>query len=240
MQQRYPLLPAYYRLAEDLRSKIENGELKPGDMIPPATQLAEQYGVSIMTVRQGLALLAQRGYIKTVQGKGSFVAAPPTDTLVLRFSDSHLLGEGRNVKVRLLGFQIFPADPAVAERLGVKEGAKVIKIKRLLSDGEEPVALDYRFLIYIKGMPLLEKEIAYAAFPDLVARHSEVFLVKSILEISACALTAEEAEVLEVSPGFPGLCLEQVIYLLDGRPVGWSRMVCRGDRLTLKAASHDL
>ncbi|MGB9660747.1 MAG: GntR family transcriptional regulator [Moorellaceae bacterium] len=238
MEERSEYLPAYYRLAEDIREKIENGELKPGDPIPPANRLAEQYGVSLMTVRQGLSILVRRGYLKSIQGKGTFVTIPSADALTLNFSDKHLLGEDKEVKVKLLNLEIPVADDMVADRLGLKAGTKVIKVKRLLYTDEGPVALDFRFLPYIKGVPLLEKEIAYAAFPEVVARHREIFLLQSTLEISACVLQGEEAEVLEVSEGHPALCLEQVIRLKDGRPVGWSRMLARGDRLTLKATSR--
>lgn len=240
MEERSSFLPAYYRLAEDLRAKIERGEFKPGDMIPSTAQLAQQYGVSPMTVRQGLALLAKGGYIKTIQGKGSFITAPRVDTLILRFSDNCLPGENRNVKVKLLNLNIVSADSEAAERLGVKIGAKIIKMKRVLSGDEGPMAVDSRFLPYLKGVPLLEKEIAYAAFPDVVARHTEVFRVKSVLEISACALSQEEAELLEVAVGSPGLLLEQIIYTTNNRPIGWSKMICRSDRFVLRAASHPL
>jgi len=238
VQERSAFLPAYYRLAEDLRAKIERGEFKPGDMIPSTAQLARQYGVSPMTVRQGLALLAKDGYIKTVQGKGSFITVPPIDTLVLRFVDNSLLGEDRNIKVKLLNLNIVAADSGVAEKLGVEIGAKIIKIKRVLSGDEGPIAVDSRFLPYLKGVPLLEKEIAYAAFPEVVARHTDVFLAKSSLEISACALSPEEAELLEVPAGSPGLLLEQIIYSNNNRAIGWSKMICRGDRLVLRATSH--
>ncbi len=238
MEERSSFLPAYYRLAEDLRARIESGELKPGSMLPSVAQLAARYGVSTMTVRQGLALLAKRGYLKTVQGKGSFVTAPRRDLLALRLGDSFLLGESKDVQVKLLELRVVPASPEVAEKLGVEEGAKVIAIRRLLLREGVPVALDLRFLPYLKGVPLLEKELAYAAFPDLVAQHAELFCVKSTLEVSARLLAKEEAEALAAPAGSPGLCLEQTIFAPDGRPVGWSRMVCRGDRFTLKAVSH--
>ncbi|CEP66582.1 Transcription regulator HTH, GntR [Moorella glycerini] len=238
MEGRNEYLPAYYRLAEDIREKIESGELKPGDAIPPANRLAEVYGVSLMTVRQGLTILVRMGYLKSVQGKGTFVTAPSAGTLILPFSDKHLLGQDKEVKVKLLNLEIPAADEIVADRLAIKKGTKVIKVKRLLYADEGPVAVDFRFLPYIKGMPLLEKEIAYAAFPEVIAQYREIFLVQSSLEIYACTIRCEEAELLEVEEGHPALCLEQLIRLKDGRPVGWSRMMARGDRLTLKATSR--
>lgn len=231
-------VPAYYRLAEDLKAKIDRGELKPGDMIPSTAQLARQYGVSHMTVRHGLELLAKDGYIESVQGKGSFVAHPRMDTLVLNFSEESIFAENPGFSVQLKELEIIPADAKIAHRLGVKKGDKVLKIRRILSDEKGPVALDSRFLPYVKGTPLLEKEIAYAAFPDLVARHTELVTVKNVLEISPCILTKDEAELLDTKAGLPALCIEQIIYAAGNRPLGWSKMICRGDRFTIKAVSR--
>lgn len=238
MKSRTSFVPAYYRVAEDLRTKIDRGELKPGDMIPSTAQLARQYGVSHMTVRHGLELLAKDGYIESIQGKGSFVTSPRMDTLVLDFSEEKIFEKNRGFRIQLDELEIIPADEKISHKLGVKKGSKVLKIRRILSDEKGPVAVDSRFLPYVKGTPLLEKEIAYAAFPDLVARHTELVSVKNVLEVSPCILSKEEAELLAARAGLPALCIEQIIYAAKNRPIGWSKMICRGDRFTLKAVSR--
>ena len=64
-------MPAYFQIADDLSIEIEAGSLRPGDLIPSESQLCERYGISRMTVRQGLNLLSDAGYIHSVAGKGS-------------------------------------------------------------------------------------------------------------------------------------------------------------------------
>ncbi|HHV35464.1 MAG TPA: GntR family transcriptional regulator [Syntrophomonadaceae bacterium] len=240
METRSSFLPVYYRLAEDIKNKIESGELKPGDMLPSTAQLAKKYGVSHMTVRQGVSLLVNEGYIESIQGKGSFVTNPPMDKLLLNFSEENLLGSNKKIQIKLLELNIVPADEKISRKLAVKKNAKILKMKRVLSRTEGPVALDSRFLPYVKGLPLLEKEIAYAAFPDLVASHTELFSVRNKLEVSASILSKEEAELLDTKVGMPALCIEQIIYTSKKRPIGWSKMICRADRFTLTAASHPL
>jgi len=68
--------PLYYRIAEDIIKQIKKGKYQPGDMLPSESQLCEEYNTSKMTVRQGLALLAQAGYLRSVPGKGNFVEYP--------------------------------------------------------------------------------------------------------------------------------------------------------------------
>jgi len=239
METRSSFLPAYYRLAEEIRNKIESGEWKPGDMLPSTARLAKEYGISHMTVRQGISLLANEGYIESIQGKGSFVTSPPMDTLFLKCSEENVLGN-KMERIKLLELNVVPADEKISRKLAVKKGAKILKMKRVLSKAEGPVAIDFRFVPYLKGLPLLEKDIAYAAFPDLVARHTELFSVRNKLEVSASNLSKEEAELLGAASGLPALCIEQIIYTPKKKPIGWSKMICRGDRFTLTAVSQPL
>jgi DNA-binding GntR family transcriptional regulator len=70
---RGPLLP-YQRITEDLREKITNGVLLPGEQLPTVAQLCDSYGVSKITVLKVLGILREEGLITTVPRWGSFVA----------------------------------------------------------------------------------------------------------------------------------------------------------------------
>ncbi|MFC7968849.1 GntR family transcriptional regulator [Streptomyces cinereoruber] len=63
-------------IAEDLRTQITTGHLKPGDRLPSEPKLATHYKVSTPTVRQALALLQVEGLIEKTHGKGNFVRTP--------------------------------------------------------------------------------------------------------------------------------------------------------------------
>ena len=69
-------VPNYFRLESHLRESIRNGDLKPGNPIPPESHLCQQYSVSRTTVRQALSRLVYDGLIVRHRGRGSFVAEP--------------------------------------------------------------------------------------------------------------------------------------------------------------------
>jgi len=71
-------VPPYKRIAAGLRAQIEAGELRPGEQVPSANQLAREHGVNRNTALRALKLLAEEGLITMEQGWGSFVAQPPT------------------------------------------------------------------------------------------------------------------------------------------------------------------
>jgi len=69
-------MPPYLRVAAELRDKIANGELQPGDQVPSIVKLGEQYGISRGTARRVLVQLRDWGLVEITPGWGSFVKAP--------------------------------------------------------------------------------------------------------------------------------------------------------------------
>jgi GntR family transcriptional regulator len=68
--------PRYERIRADLESQVRSGILRPGAQIPSESALAEQYGVTRMTVRQALEQLSSDGVLVERRGLGTFVAEP--------------------------------------------------------------------------------------------------------------------------------------------------------------------
>ncbi|GAA3112859.1 GntR family transcriptional regulator [Nonomuraea salmonea] len=69
----------YLRIAEDIRRDIASGRYAVGERLPVARELADQYGVAMMTIGNALAVLRDEGLIETRQGAGSFVSRTPDD-----------------------------------------------------------------------------------------------------------------------------------------------------------------
>ena len=67
-------LPPYLSLAADLRSKIERGDLHPGDQVPSLDELARDYRVSRATAQKALRVLREEGAVVTRPRWGTFVA----------------------------------------------------------------------------------------------------------------------------------------------------------------------
>lgn len=66
--------PMYRQIADDLRSRIESGELGHGTRLPTEIELMERYSASRNTVRDAIRSLATRGLVETRPGHGTFVA----------------------------------------------------------------------------------------------------------------------------------------------------------------------
>ncbi len=66
-------LPLYWQLKDILKKKIEQGEFKPGDRIPPEDELCKRFGISRTPIRQALAELVNEGLLFRRRGRGTFV-----------------------------------------------------------------------------------------------------------------------------------------------------------------------
>ncbi len=66
----------YSKIVDELNRKIGLGEYSVGMYLPYEKQLASQYSVSLSTVRKALSELEQRGFVKTLNGKGTMVIEP--------------------------------------------------------------------------------------------------------------------------------------------------------------------
>lgn len=77
--------PLYRQLANHLRAPIRDGQLAPGCPLPREADLASQFGVSLITVRQALRDLEGEGLIKKRTAKPAIVAAPALRNKPLEF-----------------------------------------------------------------------------------------------------------------------------------------------------------
>lgn len=67
--------PIYEQISSQIKANIMSGELASGEKLPSIRSLASGLRVSVITTKRAYSDLEAAGFIETVQGKGSFVAA---------------------------------------------------------------------------------------------------------------------------------------------------------------------
>ncbi len=90
MIKRNDVKPLYKKVKEEIKEKIEKGEIKPGEKILSFIKLAEYYDVSLITIRQAISELVNEGYLETNGRNGTYVKDirnNKTKTIVLIFQD---------------------------------------------------------------------------------------------------------------------------------------------------------
>jgi GntR family transcriptional regulator len=65
----------YEQVADHIAARIDAGEIGP--RLPGERELMEEYGVAHGTIRKATELLRERGRVKTLPGKGTYVQKSP-------------------------------------------------------------------------------------------------------------------------------------------------------------------
>jgi len=73
--------PIYEQISKQIRSQIIAGDMKEGDPLPSIRSLAREIQVSVITTKKAYEILEREGYIDTVTGRGTFVAAQNKELL---------------------------------------------------------------------------------------------------------------------------------------------------------------
>ena len=71
--------PIYEQISSQIKNQIMNGMLEAGEALPSMRALAKDLHISVITVQRAYEDLTRDGFIETVSGKGSFVAAQNTE-----------------------------------------------------------------------------------------------------------------------------------------------------------------
>ena len=73
--------PIYDQIFTQIKGHILSGELRPDEALPSIRGLAKDLRISVITTKRAYDELERAGYLYTVPGKGSFVAAKNAELL---------------------------------------------------------------------------------------------------------------------------------------------------------------
>jgi GntR family transcriptional regulator len=222
--------PAYKRIQNAIRKRIECSELRPGDLVASERELARIHNVSLMTARHALAGLEQEGVVERRQGAGTFVAAPKIHFNKLMSYTEHIASRGLSPRSRVLVAKIIEHESEVAARLGLPATDALVKIERLRLMGEDPFALEICYLSANEYFELVRAPLGRHSLFAALEHDYGVELAYADEEVNATAAEVKIAELLDVPHGAPVLRIRQVIYSSKGKPtiyvVGFYRSEC--------------
>ena len=159
----------YLDIVNDIKGKIEKGEMKPGDILPSEHELSEFYDVSRTTLRKSLALLVNENYIYTIPGKGNFVCEPTSNHYQFYFDEVDSL-KGQIDEVKLIKVGVVSPGRRLMRELKVGSFDKVIRVQKAFYMGRDVVQYSNIYLPYQKGNPIVEDVINFANFHGIMEK----------------------------------------------------------------------
>lgn len=239
-------MPKYRDLAEELRGKIERGELLPGAHLPSTEELMAQTRYSKHTVRAAVQVLVDEGLVIARRRYGTVVRDRRKVRIPLKryqrsletrgargpfeaaCDEQGLNGQMGKVKVERV------RDPEVATLLGLpSEDDLVCRRREALIDGQ---TVQFQFAWYpldVAEAANLEQEgkIEGGIYQRLI--ESGIPAVEADERVIARAPTKEEAADLGTGTGIPVITIERISKDSAGRPLEFLRVVAAADRLEL-------
>lgn len=222
------VVPKYLWLASTLQSEVI-AVLGPHQALPTERDLQERFEVSRATVRRAIGHLVASGAVYSVRGSGTYVADPSLIRKDLRLTSfsQDMTERGHRPSSEPLGNERVSADAALAAKLGIEEGADVVRVHRLrLADGA-PMAIEVAHLPWnVLGGRLpdptgsLDRQLTRAGHRAESARQS----------IRAVNLSLEQADLLAQPVGAAALCVERLAFDAVGHPVEATETTYRADR----------
>jgi GntR family transcriptional regulator len=195
--------PLYVSLANLLQTKVVEGDLLPGTRLPTIEQIAAQYGVARVTVRQALGLLADKGLVQSVQGKGTYVGTGSRQRRLVRLAsdwETFLSSvEGNTARMLREGDVTATADTASGV---LTPGLHYRHMLRIHKSGEVPygvldIYLDRR--CYDRAPADFDQGMILSLLRDMPA--ADVRHMDQILRISSADI--ETAERLDITVNAP-------------------------------------
>jgi len=226
--------PAYKRIQTAICERIDSGELKPGDVVYSERELSKIHGVSLMTARHALAGLAQEGIVERRHGVGTFVAPPQIHFNKLLSYTEQMASLGLVPRSRIVSSGIVKQEQEIAAKLGLSPTCNLIKIERVRSAANEPVALEVCYLSAEEYQVVLDAPLDRTSLFGTLERECGIELAYADEEIDVTFTDHRIAKLLNIPNGAPLLRIRQLIFSTKGRATVYVIGLYRSGRHTLR------
>lgn len=206
-------LPQYRRLYEILRKHISEDVYHEGDLLPSENELCQLYGMTRPTVRQSLACLANDGYIRKYQGKGSIVQHPPRDIGILSVSGTTSAVGSRNLKTRIIVKPVLITWPEdfMFQLTSLEKESGCVHMERLRLLDEVPIFYDISFIANINLPRITSRQFENKSLFAILREHYHIEIKGGEQRIRAISPSLKISRFLKLAKGQPVLHLERKI-----------------------------
>lgn len=224
----------YLQLADIIKAEVDDGRLAIGSQLPSEDALCQQFNISKAVVRQALSDLAREGYLRKVQGKGTYIEQPPRETglpLMLGLPE-YDVDFGSPLAIRVLEKKV-TVPPSEVRELFKNEHVRTTKVVRLVTSRQQPVLLDTLYVpeSICPGLGLLD--LRQQSFYDLIEKRYHHAVERLAQSMDHTVANDNEAQLLECESGDVLLLIDRILYGESDIPVAFSRTLCMTERARL-------
>ncbi len=223
----------YVQIYSIFLEKIENGEWPAGAQIPPEDELCRIYDVSKVTVREAIQELVREGYLKRLQGKGTFVTlSEPHQGIIMRARLSEdVFGEEVKTEKEILDRGVTGVTEDIRKVLMNEDEIYYILYKKTVNNKS------YREELFIPLfiLPDIENEdLSGRSIYDLIEDKGVKKISRVIQSVEVTKTADNVPSALKTGDGDRALFISRTVISSDGIPIAFSRLTGCGTRLKLR------
>jgi DNA-binding GntR family transcriptional regulator len=231
----FKTIPQYRRLYEVLRKQISDGVFKEGDLLPSENELCQLYGMTRPTVRQSLSTLANDGYIRKHQGKGSIVHHLPREIGILSVSGTTSAVGDRNLKTRIIVKPILIQWPQdfMFPLSELERSSGCIYMERLRLLENVPIFYDISYLANINLPRITSRQFENRSLFRILRDHYRIEISGGDQRIKAIPASLKISRFLHLKKGQPVLHLERKMETNNPGLFLYSSIFCNTEKYSI-------
>jgi len=225
-------MPLYHQLNEQIYELIQQGALKPGDILPSEREICDKYNISRGTVRQAIDILVNKGYVIRKRGKGTVIKHPVLNhDLIGDFSfGKGMIQQGLRVNSDILFAGGVSGKKRITNRLNLDNKEKLIRIWRVRRANDEPWIIEDSYMQESRFLGVDTYDLTSRLLSDVLSDFYQTRLTRMDAFIEPTLAQEKHSELLNIKEGAPALVLDRVLFDERDNPVVYSQAFVRGDR----------
>lgn len=211
--------PIYIKIHNQIKRDIENKKYRVGERIPAERQLAQQFDVSRMTLRQAIKTLEDEGILERRLGSGTYVASQKVQEKmsgIMSFTEI-TRANGQVPTNKLISYRITKPSLSEKEKLKIDDSTSVLRMERVRSADNVPICYEVATIPYPLIARFSKEEIASSLYKTL--EKAGGYKIGNVIEnIGAATANENDAKLLSINKGDPLVTRRQITELSSGEP----------------------
>ena len=216
----------YLAVVQTIVSRIKAGTYQPGDLLPNQQTLANELGVSRLTVKKALDGLERKGIIYKQSGLGTFVSSDipirsKIDSPANVFTGLMELMKTDDIKSKIIKFSVGFPNKQIQKNLNLTSSDPVYNIIRLRLVDDNPLVIEHTYMP-VNLVPNLNTDILHSSIYNYIHQNLKLKFGHAYRKIKATKSDEYDQKYLAAKKDDPMLELEQIVWLTNGKPIEYS------------------
>lgn len=228
-------MKSYEKTYNILKKRILDRQYEPDKPLPPERQLCSELGISRITLRHSIRMLQQRGFVDSIQGRGTYVRSSNPDKIAVFNNDfvGSVIRNMPNFQRVLLKFEKVCPPEYILKLFKIKSDKKCLLAERLDIFEDTPFSYD-RSYIPEEFTGSIDSEILRKVdFYNIWIKRESIKITNKTESIEAVKADKLAVERLKCEPGSPLLLTTETMYNDKNNVFSVFESYYRGDLIKL-------